>query len=63
MNIDTCLDQLAQILRSIGVEELVIDKHSQFHLVDRESNTDQNLMNRLCIDVAFIYEQMMGQRT
>ena len=58
-SLDECLGQLSHMLKTLGVEELTIDEHSQYHIVDRERAIDPTFLNTFCTQVAQLYGELV----
>ena len=56
--LDECLKQLAEILKSIGVEELTIEQDFQFHLIN-ERSVPKQLIEKFCTHVTEMYQQIV----
>lgn len=57
-NLDQCLTQLADILRAIGVEELMISEDGQHHIVNNEVAADKVLQEHFCSHVQQLYSEI-----
>lgn len=59
--LDQCLDQLTGLLRALGVEEMFIDEHSQYHRLNTEHPADPVLLNEFGECIADLHEFLAKQ--
>jgi uncharacterized protein with PIN domain len=58
-DVDLSLCQLAEILRTLGVEHLTIESDSQHHTINTELRTDRRLVNDFCLRIEQIYSRLL----
>jgi len=57
--LDESMKQLAEILKSIGVEELTIEQDFQFHLINNEQSVPKQLIEKFRTHVTEMYQQIV----
>src|SRR6201986_1326503 len=60
--LNECLKQLADILKSIGVEELTIEHDFQYYLINERSAPKQ-LIEKFCTHITEMYQQIVDRKS
>ena len=53
--LDKSLKQLAEILKKIGIQEIMINEDSQYHITQMDNGGDANLLKEFCAQIHLLY--------
>ena len=58
-DLDKSLNQLAEIIKKIGVDDLSISDHYQHYTIDREAGVDPEVINNFCLNIRELYNKIV----